>query len=809
MQDIGTAFQIAGGSGNDTITAQGFAFSADQRNAIFATASVERIVDASGTYTASRSIAPTITSNGGGNTAAVSIAENTTAVTTVTATDPDAGQTLSYSIIGGADASKFTIGSSTGALSFVTAPNFELPTDAGGNNVYDVIVQASDGHGGIDTQAIAVTVTDVFENSAPTITSNGGGNTAAVSIAENTTAVTTVTATDPDAGQTLSYSIIGGADASKFTIGSTTGALSFITAPNFEAPTDAGGNNIYDLTVQVSDGNGGIDTQAIAVAVANANEAAVPSVTPLPLTGDLVIDATTHGYYWNLDSSRTIYWSIANGFNSEFWTNPSAVASTLQTAFSGFSYYANINFQYAGYFSDPYQAYLAGSNITVSIDGSHYVFDNNATWATGFFPNAQYNNVYPGLPGDIFLNLNSQANFLPSYAPGSAGFFLAIHEIGHTLGLKHPHDDGGTGSPTFTDLGISGLDIDWATIMSYNDDANWNLVSFDPATPMPLDVLALQYLYGQNQTTNSGNSVYTLPLNNLYATIWDPSGDDTIDVSSSPVAWTIALPNVQLSELVSTLTGFALPTNEFQIAVPQNLYWLMGNIENVIGSKYDDTLSGNDIANLLVGGEGSDTLAGGAGADTFVFDLTALTPAQPGSAIVDHILDYNQGNSGIFNPAEGDTFDFSALLSAGSGQPVGNLVRVLENPSGTAAILQIDQDGAANGAHWTTIAQLDGVHTGDGVKVIFDASQPAATLTAPALVPTHNFNGDGKSDILWQNDNGTPAIWTDGWHQRSHWRRGRLANPGPSWHVEGTGDFNGDGKSDILWQNDNGTPRSG
>ena len=110
---------------------------------------------------------PMITSNGRRRTAAISIAENTTAVTTVTATDPDVGQTLSYSIIGGADASKFTIGSSTGALSFVTAPNFELPTDAGGNNVYDVIVQASDGHGGIDTQAIAVTVTDVFENIAP------------------------------------------------------------------------------------------------------------------------------------------------------------------------------------------------------------------------------------------------------------------------------------------------------------------------------------------------------------------------------------------------------------------------------------------------------------------------------------------------------------------------------------------------------------------------------------------------------------------------------------------------------------------
>jgi len=56
-------------------------------------------------------------------------------------------------------------------------------------------------------------------------------------------------------------------DAGKFTIGATTGALSFVTAPNFEAPTDVGGNNVYDVTVQASDGQGGIDTQAIAVSV--------------------------------------------------------------------------------------------------------------------------------------------------------------------------------------------------------------------------------------------------------------------------------------------------------------------------------------------------------------------------------------------------------------------------------------------------------------------------------------------------------------------------------------------------------------
>ncbi|UVK97490.1 VCBS domain-containing protein [Pseudomonas sp. B21-048] len=215
--------------------------------------------------------APTITSNGGGTTASVSVAENTTAVTTVVATDVDLpAQTLSYSIVGGADAAKFSIVSGTGTLSFVSAPNFEAPTDSGTNNVYDVIVRASDGTL-FDDQALAVSVTGVNDNT-PVITSNGGGATASVNVAENTTAVTTVTATDADLpAQTLSYSIVGGADAAKFSIVSGTGALSFVSAPNFEAPTDSGTNNVYDVIVRASDGTL-FDDQALAVSVTGVND---------------------------------------------------------------------------------------------------------------------------------------------------------------------------------------------------------------------------------------------------------------------------------------------------------------------------------------------------------------------------------------------------------------------------------------------------------------------------------------------------------------------------------------------------------
>jgi len=320
--------------------------------------------------------APAIKSNGGGATASVSVAENSTAVTTVTATDADTVETQAYSISGGADLAKFTINATSGALAFAfaSAPNFESPTDDGGDNVYDVTVQVSDGLL-TDSQDIAVTVTDVNEapsvalsnmtttlaedavtspaikvaditisddalgtnvlslsgadaalfeivggelrlkagtlldfetnptlnvtvevddssiggtpddmdaraisitnvNEAPVITSNGGGATASVSVAENSTAVTTVIATDVDAGATQTYFIFGGADSAKFTINASSGALAFASAPNFESPTDVGGDNVYDVTVQVSDGSL-TDSQAIAVTVTNANEAPV------------------------------------------------------------------------------------------------------------------------------------------------------------------------------------------------------------------------------------------------------------------------------------------------------------------------------------------------------------------------------------------------------------------------------------------------------------------------------------------------------------------------------------------------------
>ena len=214
--------------------------------------------------------------------------ENTTVTgVDVDATDPDNGPVtpLVYSIVPGGDGALFTIDSGTGVLTFNSAPNFENPTDSDTNNTYVVTVRASDG-AAFDDQTITITVNDVAE--APVIGSNGGGPTASITVNENQTAVTDVDATDPDLpAQTLTYSLVGGTDQAKFNIDSGTGVLTFISAPNFESPTDSDTNNSYVVTVRASDGTL-FDDQTITVTVANVNEQPTLAATgaTIPYTED-------------------------------------------------------------------------------------------------------------------------------------------------------------------------------------------------------------------------------------------------------------------------------------------------------------------------------------------------------------------------------------------------------------------------------------------------------------------------------------------------------------------------------------------
>ena len=175
---------------------------------------------------------------------------------------------------GNGNSSVTTVGPSMPVIAFIAAPDFEMPSDANGDGVFEATLQFTN----LDIGALVVvgdfetTILDVAD-AAPVITSA-----TAVSVAENETTVLTATATDADAGDTLTFSL-SGTDSNVFAIDAMTGAITFASAPDFETPSDADGDNIFNIDVIATDAAGLTDTQALAVTVTDAAVESGPALT--------------------------------------------------------------------------------------------------------------------------------------------------------------------------------------------------------------------------------------------------------------------------------------------------------------------------------------------------------------------------------------------------------------------------------------------------------------------------------------------------------------------------------------------------
>ena len=180
--------------------------------------------------------------------------------------------TITYSLTSN-DSGRFAIAPTTG----VVVTNAAIDAELLGAAISRAVSPCRRPIGTTTTsQSFSITVNDLNDNS-PIITSNGGGGTATVSIPENTTAVTTVHATDADVtapNNTVTYSK-SGTDAGFFTIVPSTGVLTFTSAPDFEnGHGTPGGSNSYAVTVTASDGTN-VTTQALTVNVTDVSDAAV------------------------------------------------------------------------------------------------------------------------------------------------------------------------------------------------------------------------------------------------------------------------------------------------------------------------------------------------------------------------------------------------------------------------------------------------------------------------------------------------------------------------------------------------------
>ncbi|MFZ4596123.1 MAG: tandem-95 repeat protein, partial [Verrucomicrobiaceae bacterium] len=194
----------------------------------------------------------------------------------------------------------------SGTLTFTSA------ADAHGSATVSVVAVDSGGidNGGVNTSAAQTFTLSIGPvNDAPIITSNGGGGTASISIAESTTPVTTVTATDAEvtATQTLTYSK-SGPDAAKFTLNPSSGELAFTTAPDFDIPGDANADNIYLVTVTATDSNSpsASDSQDLNVTVTNVNETPVIARNTSAITVNEGNSASNTGTFSDPEGNATI-----------------------------------------------------------------------------------------------------------------------------------------------------------------------------------------------------------------------------------------------------------------------------------------------------------------------------------------------------------------------------------------------------------------------------------------------------------------------------------------------------------------------
>ena len=365
---------------------------------------------------------------------------------------------------------------------------------------------------------------------------------------------------------------------------------------------------------------------------------------PFPMVGDEIIDVTTTGYKWYFQSgaTRVLNWSVS----SSKWAHPVLQSTETQAdfaaIFNNIAKFINVSFNFLGYiFGDGsktgYQrAYDLGSDLNISFaytgttstgsllsDG---FFSSSSQTAFCSFPSTYFNSYYYlGAPGDTWLNYNNSFIKGLTYEMGTNGFALVLHEVLHGLGLKHPHDSGGTGRPTYAGLDIKYADRQWISVMSYDLYENGGDGAYQgsqPIGPMLFDAIALQYLYGES-SFNSGDTSYDLNryIGNYYNCQWDAGGVDTLDGRNLSFGIYIDLglgeasngTNVHDIGFITTAADYLL----LSVVNPDRWTWLWGEYENVIGSSYDDVISGNDFNNDLSGSYGNDYLVGGAGDDRF------------------------------------------------------------------------------------------------------------------------------------------------------------------------------------------------
>lgn len=328
------------------------------------------------------------------------------------------------------------------------------------------------------------------------------------------------------------------------------------------------------------------------------------------------------------------------------------------------------------------------------------------------------------------------ADMVLNFGGDTFSFRTIVHEIGHALTLKHTFPNPGEElfgpylDPALQNIGGSIMDTRGLLTVDIVDG-----VEVTNMTPMILDIITIQALYGQNLNYHSGNNTYT--FNGIAAntigvhdgmTIWDGNGNDTINSSaySGDVRLDLREGLEYFSHIGDQIIFSAAPFS-FTLENGQVLSGRGANIENATAGAGNDTIFGNDLNNILNGGNGNDTILGGKGNDSLV--------GGSGNDIL-------EGGRGSDNLNGGGGIDTISYMNASSG-----------------VIVNIANGKAIGGDGTDFFSSIENV-TGSQFTDTLNGNSNANTLNG--LAGADIMNGLGGNDVLFGGDNNDIIIGGDG-----------------------------------------------
>ena len=464
---------------------------------------------------------------------------------------------------------------------------------------------------------------------------------------------------------------------------------------------------------------------------------ATPTSNSVPVygissSGNQSIDALLFGMKWG---SHTLGVGVALTYS--FPTDPAAFYSRYGSNEQFFLYPLTSSQQSAAISALDKWAEVANLTFTLSVDNVSTVGELRFAQSdvVDDEPNvAAYAYLPTGGPesGDVWF---SPTRVATNVVEGGFTYLAFLHEIGHTLGLKHPFED----SPLLP----TNQDFYQYTVMAY-DALPGNSNAFPwryPTTPMLYDVLAIQYLYGANMSWHTGDDTYTYSSNGEYfETIWDAGGTDTIAISGSG-GGVINLRPGSFSELGQPIYYSNGTVRHDTVAIAYG-----ANIENATGGSGSDTLQGNSLGNILIGNAGDDTIHGDAGTD--------ILHGGPGNDTLD-------GGSG---------FDFVSYSDATSAVTVNLAItgaQAIGGGQGSDTITGVEAIfGSSYGDVLTGNSSTNYISGGDGVDILrgsagndtldggasFDfvdySNATSAVTVSLAVAGAQNVGGGFGSDTL-------------------------------------------------------------